>query len=123
VGGAANVFGRFLYEHTVVVWTHGDLVTHRCYSGSAAKMSHLQRVFFSQLFAEWCPFDFSGGLQGYLAGAGHAPQAFLADIAGGCVVMDNSGLVDFGAAHDASALHRKPLAACSLAGGHRGRGG
>lgn len=55
-GALANVFGRNFYDHTMVIWTHGDLIANE------------------------------GGLPNYLAGCGPAIGAFLGEVKGHVVV-------------------------------------
>ena len=59
-GALGGAFGLSLYQHSLVVWTHGDLLR---------------------------PSE--GGMDGYLQGAGEAVAAFLDDVKGGSITVTN----------------------------------
>ena len=59
-GALGGVFGLSLYQHAMVVWTHGDMLR---------------------------PSE--GGMDGFIQGAGDAVAAFLDDVKGGTVTLTN----------------------------------
>jgi hypothetical protein len=75
------VFGRELYSHAVLIWTHGDLLLEETAQDAAAKGEGAGR--------DASVADMHGAFESYVAGAGESVSAFLQTIKGGSLVLSN----------------------------------
>ena len=84
--GLGLVFGRNIFEHALILWTHGDLLLERVDGGvqhSGPRDGNPQEV--------GTGAEMASALDAYLSDTGERVSGWLAKVRGGSLVIDNHG--------------------------------